>query len=65
MARSKDPAVVRVAKRRYWREVEAEVAVGAWRRSGETLSGFARRYGIHSGLVGSSTASPVASVLAT
>jgi hypothetical protein len=47
MARSKDPAVVRVAKRRYWREAEAEVAVGAWRRSGETLSGFARRYGIH------------------
>ncbi len=35
-----------VAERRYWREAEARVLVEAWRSSGETLSGFARRYGV-------------------
>ena len=47
MARSKDAAVVRVAKRRYWTVADAEVAAQAWKRSGETLSAFARCYGIH------------------
>jgi transposase-like protein len=38
-----------VAERRYWRESEARVLVDAWRRSGETLSGFARRHGVERG----------------
>lgn len=38
--------VVEVAVRRYWREAEARVMVEAWRQSGESLSGFARRYGV-------------------
>ena len=47
MAYKRDAAVVRVAGRRYWREAEARVVVGAWRRSGESLSAFARRYRVH------------------
>ena len=47
MARSRDRGVVEAAGRRYWRAGEAAVVVEAWRRSGETLSGFAARYGIH------------------
>jgi hypothetical protein len=35
-----------VAERRYWREAEARVLVGAWRSSGEALSAFARRHGV-------------------
>jgi len=35
-----------VAERRYWREAEAPVLVEAWRRSGGTLSEFARRHGV-------------------
>lgn len=38
-----------VAKRRYWREAEARVVVEAFWRSGETLSGFARRHGLKRG----------------
>ena len=44
MARRAD--VRRVAERRYWRESEARVLVEAWRSSGETLAGFARRHGV-------------------
>ena len=32
---------------RYWREAEARVVVAAWRQSGETLTAFARRRGVH------------------
>jgi hypothetical protein len=39
-------SVQEVAQLRYWREAEARVVVEAWRRSGETLSGFGRRYGV-------------------
>ena len=38
--------VRQVADRRYWREADARVLVEAWRSSGETLSGFARRHGV-------------------
>ena len=44
MARKAD--VRRVAGRLYWREADARVVVDAWRSSGETLAGFARRQGI-------------------
>lgn len=37
-------SVAEVAVRRYWREAEARVVVEAWRTSGESLSGFARRH---------------------
>jgi hypothetical protein len=47
MAGAKDTAVVRVAKLRYWRATDACVVVEAWRRSGDTVPEFARRYGIH------------------
>ena len=46
MAVRKDAGVVRVARRRYWRAAETQVVVAAWKRSGETLSRFAERYGI-------------------
>lgn len=42
----KDEAVVGVAAERYWSATEARVVVQAWRRSGERLSAFARRYGL-------------------
>ncbi len=38
--------VRQVAQRVYWREAEGRVLVEAWQGSGETLSRFARRYGI-------------------
>ena len=38
-----------LAGRRYWREAEARVVVESWHRSGETLGGFARRYGLARG----------------
>jgi hypothetical protein len=44
MARKAD--VRRVAGRVYWREADARVVVDAWRKSGESLSGFARRQGV-------------------
>jgi len=47
MAGAKDMAVLRVSKLRYWRATDARVVVEAWRRSGEALREFARRYGIH------------------
>lgn len=43
----KRAAVERVAARRYWRAADARVMVEAWQRSGESLSGFARRYRVH------------------
>ena len=44
MARKAD--VSQVAERRYWREADAQVVVEGWRRSGETLSGFARQHSV-------------------
>ena len=38
--------VRRVAGRLYWREADARILVDAWRKSGESLSGFARRQGV-------------------
>jgi hypothetical protein len=40
-------AVVQSAGRRYWKEAEARVVVVAWRQSGESLTAFARRRGVH------------------
>ena len=37
--------VEQVAARGYWRESEARTIVDAWRRSGETVTGFAQRHG--------------------
>jgi len=47
MASKRDGAVMRVAALRYWRASEARVVVEAWRRSGEGLSAFAERHGVH------------------
>ena len=47
MAGGKDAVVMRVAALRYWRAADARVVVEAWKRSGETCSEFASRYGIH------------------
>lgn len=49
MAGSKDREVARIAALRYWRAREARVVVAAWRDSGEGLSAFAARHGIHPG----------------
>lgn len=46
MAEKHVGAVARIAQRRYWREPEARVMVEAWQRSGESLSGFAKRHGV-------------------
>jgi hypothetical protein len=37
----------RVVERRYWRRGDAAVVVAAWRDSGESLAGFAARWGVH------------------
>jgi hypothetical protein len=47
MLEQKDAAVVTVAVRRHWREDDARVLLVAWRRSGQTLTAFARVYDIH------------------
>ena len=46
MAPNNDEAMMRIGERRRWREADARVVVGAWRRSGESLSQFAGRYGL-------------------
>jgi hypothetical protein len=43
---AKRSEVAQAAESRYWREAEARVLVEAWRRSGETLTRFARRHGV-------------------
>ena len=45
MSKTRD-ALAQVAKRGYWREADARALIEAWRSSGETLSRFARRYGV-------------------
>jgi hypothetical protein len=49
---AKEMDVAEVAVRRYWREAEARVMVKAWRHSGESLAGFARRHGVDRRRVG-------------
>lgn len=49
MGARKRAAVERVAGLRYRQSGDARVVVEAWRQSGGTLVGFARRYGIHPG----------------
>lgn len=41
-----------VVASRYWREAEAEIVVNAWKASGLSLGGFARRYGCSAKRVG-------------
>jgi hypothetical protein len=41
-----DVAVARAARLAYWQEDQARAVVEAWRRSGESLAAFGRRYGI-------------------
>lgn len=36
----------KVTGKRYWREADARVVIAAWRSSGESLAGFARRTGV-------------------
>ena len=43
---SRVDAVAAIARRRYWRTTDAQIVIGAWRRSGETQAGFAKRYGL-------------------
>ena len=45
MSKKRD-ALEQVAKRGYWREADARALIEAWRSSGESLSRFARRYGV-------------------
>lgn len=40
-----------VAGKRYWREAEARVVVGAWRRSGISLARFAREHRVEAARV--------------
>ena len=47
MLERKDAAIAEVAARRHWRETEARQLVDAWRRSGQTMTAFARFYDIH------------------
>jgi len=47
MVADRDGELARVASLRYWRARDAVVVVEAWRQSGEGLSAFARRHGIH------------------
>jgi transposase-like protein len=46
MAGTTRSLVERIARKRYWREADGRLIVGEWRRSGETISGFARRHGV-------------------
>jgi len=46
MLEQKDAVVVAAAARPHWRKADARQVLDAWRRSGETMSGFARFYGI-------------------
>jgi len=49
---AKKAGIAEVVARPYWREVEARRVVEAWRNSGESLAGFARRHRIDPGRVG-------------
>ena len=39
-------ALAALAMSRYWRAADAEQVVAAWRRSGESVAGFARQHGV-------------------
>ena len=47
MLERKDAAVAAVAARRHWRRDDARLMIEAWRRSGQTMTAFARFYDIH------------------
>lgn len=44
--RGSELEVAEVASRSYWREEDARILVDAWRRSGESKAGFAKRHGV-------------------
>jgi transposase-like protein len=46
MAQKNTELIKRIAARQRWRADDATVMVEAWRRSGESVSDFARRYGL-------------------
>jgi transposase-like protein len=46
MLERKDAVIAEAAARRHWRKDDARVVIDAWRRSGQTMSAFARFYGI-------------------
>ena len=46
MLERKDSVVVEAAARPRWRKDDARLVLDAWRRSGQTMSAFARLYGI-------------------
>ena len=43
--------VVDVVGKRYWREADARVVVGAWQRSARSLASFAREHGVEAARV--------------
>ncbi len=43
--------VVDVVGRRYWREADARVVVGAWQRGGRSLASFAQEHGVEAARV--------------
>lgn len=47
MAKRKRTGLQDVLEKRYWREGDARAAVEAWQRSGQPISSFARRHGLH------------------
>ena len=42
----KSGAVAFIARRRYWGAADAQIVIGAWRRSRESQTRFAQRYGL-------------------
>ena len=46
MVEGKEATVVETAARQHWRKDDARLVLDAWRRSGQTMSAFARLYGI-------------------
>jgi transposase-like protein len=47
MASRQRAALERVARLKYWRAEDARVVVEGWRESGESVTSYARRYGLH------------------
>ena len=47
MTEPKAGAIAEVAGRRHWRKDDARVLIDAWRRSGQTVTAFARTHNIH------------------
>lgn len=47
MTQRKGGGLQDVFQKSYWREADARAAVEAWQRSGQPISSFARRHGLH------------------